>query len=346
MRRKRPGGAARFIGIVLTILILAGVVALVFRVVRGAQSGNPAATAANRCPLTGAAAPSGSAPSGPAVAVVIGNDPAARPQSGLGSADIVFEVQAEGGITRFVAVYQCHRASAIGPVRSVRWVDLHVVEQLSHPILAFAGGIIPDRRLVASSGAVSDADLLTGRADAAGVRSTSRVPPENLYTSTSSLRRLFPTAAPPSPIFSFSSSVPPGGSPAASASIPYSAASQVHWTWSPTSSAWLRSYGASPAATAGSGQVSAANVVIESVPAVPGPYNESGPNSLGVHSITVGTGPVVVLRNGEAVKGTWARASYASPTQFVGATGQPITLTPGNTWVEIVPNTVPITVSP
>lgn len=346
VRRKRRGGAARLAFITLVVVIIAGVAALAYLAVRSSHSGNPAVAGAGRCPLNGVAAPRGSVPSGPAVAVVIGNDPAARPQSGLGSADIVFEVQAEGGITRFVAVYQCHPSPVVGPVRSVRWVDLHVVEQFSHPILAFAGGIIPDRHLVATSGTVYDADLLTGRAAAAGVRSTNRLPPENLYTSTSALLRLFPTTAPPSPIFSFSASVPSGGSPAASVSIPYSPASEVHWTWNPTGSVWLRSYGASPADTTGSGQVSATNVVIEHVQTVPGLYNESGPDSLGVHSITVGTGPVVVLRNGEAISGTWQRTSYGDPTQFIGSGGQAITLAPGNTWVEIVPATVPITVSP
>jgi hypothetical protein len=310
-----------------------------------ASNGNPA-VAGTSCPLTGVPAQSGSTPGLPAVAVVIGNDPAARPQSGLGSADVVFEVAAEGGITRFLAVFQCRQSSDIGPVRSVRWVDLHLAEQLSKPILGFAGGIIPDRRLVAASRSVYDADLLTGRAEAAGGRTTSRVPPENLYTSTASLRKLFHATAAPAPLFSFSSAVPAGATPAASAYIPFSYAADVRWTWSTSGSTWLRSYGTASALTTGSAQVPATNVVIESVHAVPGQYNESGPNSLGVHSITVGSGPVVVLRNGAAIRGTWQRTSYGQPAQFVGTNGQPIALAPGNTWVEIVPNTVPITVTP
>lgn len=346
VRRRRRGARTAVLGVLAAAIVAVGATAFITARGHSNSNGDPSVAAGNNCPLTGVPAQSGSTPNQPAVAVVIGNDPAARPQSGLGSADVVFEMVAEGGITRFLAVFQCNQASDIGPVRSVRWVDLHVAEQLTHPILAFAGGIIPDRRLVASSRTIYDADLLTGRAVAAGVRTTSRVPPENLYTSTVSLRKLFHGTASPAPLFSFSSTVPTDASPAASAYIPYSYAADVRWTWSSSGSTWLRSYGSSPATTIGSAQASATNVVIESVQAVPGQYNESGPNSLGVHSITVGSGPVVVLRNGEVIHGTWQRTSYGEPTQSVGTNGQPIVLAPGNTWVEIVPNTVPVAIAP
>lgn len=55
--------------------------------------------------------------------VMIENHEEARPQSGLSSADVVYEVVAEGGITRFLAVYYCDaiaRETIIGPVRSAR----------------------------------------------------------------------------------------------------------------------------------------------------------------------------------------------------------------------------------
>ena len=61
-----------------------------------------------------------------AFAVMINNHPAARPQSGLQQADIVYEVLSEGNITRFLAIYQSNQPAAIGPVRSAReyYVDL------------------------------------------------------------------------------------------------------------------------------------------------------------------------------------------------------------------------------
>lgn len=80
----------------------------------------PAATS----PLTGMPV-SGGIDNRP-IAVMINNHPQARPQSGLSKADIVYEVLAEGMITRFLAIYQSEKPEVIGPVRSAReyFVDL------------------------------------------------------------------------------------------------------------------------------------------------------------------------------------------------------------------------------
>ena len=95
------------------------------------------------CPLTGVPAPGGQVPDRPALAVKVDNYPAARPQSGLDKADMVFEEPVEGGITRLVAVFQCQGAAEIGPIRSARAVDLQILDQLSRPILIHVGGISP-----------------------------------------------------------------------------------------------------------------------------------------------------------------------------------------------------------
>src|SRR6185312_8758095 len=63
-------------------------------------------------------------PPGPSLpyplAVMVENSPDARPQVGLDKADIVYEALAEGGISRFLALYLTQDAEAIGPVRSTR----------------------------------------------------------------------------------------------------------------------------------------------------------------------------------------------------------------------------------
>lgn len=55
------------------------------------------------------------------LAVMIENHSEARPQSGLSSADVIYEAVAEGGITRFMAIYYCNLSDVqVGPVRSAR----------------------------------------------------------------------------------------------------------------------------------------------------------------------------------------------------------------------------------
>lgn len=75
-------------------------------------------------PLTGVG--SETKTDGRAVAVIINNHPKARPQSGLHKADIVYEILAEGDVTRFLAVFQSEKPDNMGPVRSARdyYVDL------------------------------------------------------------------------------------------------------------------------------------------------------------------------------------------------------------------------------
>lgn len=73
--------------------------------------------------------------------VMIENHKEARPQSGLQSADIIFEAVAEGGITRFLAIYYCKDAKYIGPVRSARIYFIKLLEGFGdYPLYAHVGG--------------------------------------------------------------------------------------------------------------------------------------------------------------------------------------------------------------
>ncbi len=73
--------------------------------------------------------------------VAIENHLEARPQSGLAAADIIYEAVAEGGITRFLAVYYCEDSPIIGPVRSARIYFLKLLQGYGNfPLYAHVGG--------------------------------------------------------------------------------------------------------------------------------------------------------------------------------------------------------------
>ena len=63
------------------------------------------------------------------IIVTINNHPLARPQSGIADADIIYEMLAEGNVTRFLALYQSEIPEEVGPVRSARdyFVDMQKV---------------------------------------------------------------------------------------------------------------------------------------------------------------------------------------------------------------------------
>ena len=89
-----------------------------------------------------------------AVAVMINNHPKARPQSGLNKADIVYELLAEGDITRFLAVFQSEKPEKVGPVRSARSYFVKLAKGFNS--LYIAHGYSPEAKEMLESGYVDN----------------------------------------------------------------------------------------------------------------------------------------------------------------------------------------------
>ena len=309
----------------------------------------PVTTAAvSTCPLTDTPAPGGTVPQRPALGTKIGNYPDDRPSAGLNQADIVFEEPVEGAITRLVAVFQCQGAPLVGDLRSAREPDVGILSQLSNPLFVHAGGIEPVIALL-KAGALIDKNLYEGSNGSAIIQQPGRVAPYSTFVNTASLWALDPTdTTPPAPIFQFSTS-PPAGSVAGSGTsvhIPFSSTSDVTWTWNSTSNNYRRSYAGTPDKLLDGSQTAAANVVVMTVQTATGTWVE---NSEGGHEVLVtptGTGPLVVMRNGVAITGTWSRSSLTQPATLTATDGTPITLQPGNTWEELVPAGITVTPTP
>lgn len=292
------------------------------------------------CPLTGVNLGKGSVPDRPALAVKVENLPAARPQTGLSSADIVYEEPVEANITRFIAVYQCHDAPRIEPVRSGRLTDPDVLVQFGRPIFAYAGGVRAVVTKVKQRGLL---DVNFNLAPQAYQRDPARAAPHNLYTSTAELYAAAgSTQGPPSPLFTYETKSPKGAPKIDQAHVPFSGYSDVYWKWSKSVHAWLRYHGTVPHTLSDGTQVSAKNVIVQMVKVVITNITDSN----GVASpevVSTGSGKAYVLRNGRMVKGTWSRPSLSDVTKFVDQSGNEIPLTPGNTWIELVANTVKVT---
>lgn len=290
------------------------------------------------CPLTGEPAPGGSVPARPAIGVKIGNDPYSRPQTGLQHADVVYEEMAEGGVTRYLAIFQCHEAPAIGPVRSVRWDDWHVLASYGHPILAFSGGINQWNNAVANLKWLYDANGTFYPQANAYYRTSNKPAPWNYYTSTAALWKLDASEhAPPPPQFHYRPRPPQSASSVAGVTIVgFAAGSNVVWRWDAKAGQWERYYGSQPDLNAAGVQQHATNVVVQVVTTRLGPYAESGtiPDTI---SNTEGHGTAYVFRNGKVEAGTWTTPSYGDVMQLHLRNGNIMTLEPGNTWVEVVP---------
>jgi hypothetical protein len=301
------------------------------------------------CPLTGLRPRDGRVPHRAAVAVKVENLPEARPQWGLDKADIVFEEPVEGGITRFIAVYQCQNAGRIEPVRSGRLVDPEILEPMGEVLFGYAGAIQPVVQEVDSRRSLLS-DLSFNVASRAYWRDPDRYAPHNLVTSTGALYRaaaaLHYPAKPPTAIFSYGRPVK-GGTPAAAVSISYPLDTTT-WTWHRGTGLWYRSYSDTGPALQGDGhQIAASNVIVMLVHEYQSQYTE---DALGAHENLLrlkGAGAAWVFRDGAVFFGKWARPLLDHPTIFIEKkNGFIIRLTPGNTWEELVPAGLKISVEP
>jgi hypothetical protein len=299
------------------------------------------------CPLTGAPAPNGTVPQRPAMAVKIDNYPAGRPQSGLDKADIIFEEPVEGGITRFAAVFQCQTSALIGPVRSARNIDIGILGQLGTPLLAHVGGIDP---VLANIDASPIVNVDIGASQSLMIHPPDHVAPDSDYTSSAIVYNTHPSmTTPPQPLFTYSENAPPGGTAISSVNIDFSGTSNVTWKWNKTTDTFLRYYNATtPDMLADNVQNAASNVVVQYVQVSYGPWLENDEGGLEVQADLYpnASGAAVVYRNGYAIPGTWHRSTLGSPTQFVNDFGVTIPMQPGQTWVELVPNTIMATTTP
>ncbi|MGH2718680.1 MAG: DUF3048 domain-containing protein, partial [Actinomycetota bacterium] len=291
----------------------------------GAGTSAAAAAPAN-CPLTDLPAPAGGVPNRPVLGVKVENAPEARPQTGLNAADIVYEEPVEGGVTRFLAIYQCQNAARIEPVRSARVEDIDLLSQFPKPLFGNAGGSPPTEQQLTA--AVTAGSLVNIDYSGAGYsRDAARNNDEHsLYTSTQALysRPDAKGGAVPSAIFPFSASPAPGG-PGTEVDVNFSQYSDVTWKWNASANVYQRYYNSTTPSNESDGSImSTPNLIVQEVAVSMSWWVEDSSGSHQPIATLTGTGNAVVCRQGNCVNGTWSRGSASQPTQYLDSSGQPI----------------------
>ncbi|MGC9495585.1 DUF3048 domain-containing protein [Streptomyces sp. WG7] len=265
----------------------------------------------------------------PVLAVKVDNVPAARPQTGLEAADVVYVEPVEGGLSRLMAVYATELPESVGPVRSARESDLELLRQFDRPTLAFSGA---QRRLLPL---IDEAPLRAeppgrGEASDAYVRDDDRPAPHNLYLRP---RRLQPSPAGADDLttgFRYGAA-PEGGEAKSSRTVRYPSASFT-FTWSESRDRWLVSMDGAPARTADGGRLAPSTVVVQHVNVRESDFHDvRGSNSPYVES--VGSGRAEVLRDGRAYGAAWKRGAAADGTSFTAEDGTPLDFAEGQVWV-------------
>lgn len=273
------------------------------------------------------------------IAVMIENSPAARPQTGLTSADVVYEAVTEGGITRFMGIFSQNYPDKAGPVRSAR---SYFIDWLSEydAFYAHAGGS-PTALSRIKSYDIKDyphsSDSYT-RFPQAGLASE-----HTLYVDASKIynygvsKKMWPATA-NTPSWKFKENTTTFGT-VPKITLNFSSGQfQVAWTHNPAANNYARLMGGVDHKDKVSGvQITAKNIVVMTVPHSSNPpYAGTGKESEWTMT-TTGSGPVSVFTDGNRVDGTWKKSSRLERTRFFDGQGAEIPLNRGQIWVEVLP---------
>ncbi len=284
-------------------------------------------------PLTGAEVENEAATKQAVTAILIENSPDARPQSGLKDSGVVFEAIAEGGITRFLVLYQEQKPQLIGPVRSVR---MYYVDWLApfNASVAHIGGSAAALREV-RNGKYRDIDQFFN-ADAYW-RATDRYAPHNVYTSFKRLDALNKAKGYTESSFTgFTREDTTAAETPTATRISVTISSPLYnsyYTYNEKTNTYNRSQGGAPHLDREDGRISPRVVVVMKV-------NETTVMEDGYRQSiqTNGSGGAYIFQDGTVQEVTWKKLNRAGQITFTDSKGNDVPLARGQTWITAVPN--------
>ncbi|HEV7603554.1 MAG TPA: DUF3048 domain-containing protein [Candidatus Limnocylindrales bacterium] len=290
-------------------------------------------------PLTGRLVPPSVAARHP-IAVMIDDLDAARPQSGLSSASVVWQAPAEGGIPRYMAIFQETVPGSVGPVRSSRYYYIAWAAEW-HALYAHAGGspqALATLRAQGQGQLVYNADEFFRAGSFFRIKT--RFAPHNLYTTGAKLRSLAGRSGAKDQTYKsawkFAPDAPLDQRPYGGTITAGYPANVVKYTYDRLTNTYLRTVTGEKKQTdlANGVRIAPKNVIVMRMAF--GPLNDGHPNKKRLEATVVGSGSAWISTNGRTMQGTWKKTSLTSPTRFYDASGNEVTLTVGQTFIQVL----------
>lgn len=292
------------------------------------------------------------------LAVMIENHTEARPQSGLSSADIIYEAVAEGGITRFMAIYLCNLSDVqVGPVRSARTYYLDWLSEYD-ALYAHVGG----------ANTPGPANAL-GQIIRYGVKDLNQFsigfpvfwrdyqrighPVATEHTMYSTTAKLWEVGAKRGWVatdsaairwdknfipWKFKDPVPDGAGQTREITVNFwesQSAYQVQWTYDPQTNSYKRKNGEDHIDLNNGRQLEAKNIVVQFQRE--SNANDGYPGNVHLLYGTIGTGRALIFQDGGVIEGRWIKSQRTSGTKFVDKNGKEVLFLRGQIWIQTVP---------
>jgi hypothetical protein len=300
-------------------------------------------------PLTGRLVPPATAQRH-VIAVMVDDLSRARPQSGFNAASIVWHAPAEGGIPRYMLLFQDRVPDSVGPVRSARQYYIAWAAEWQ-AMYVHVGGSPQALRTLRDDGQgelVYDADEFRWGGRYLW-RTTDRFPPHNVYSDGEHLyqlaRRLGADAPPGEAAWQFAPEAPLERRPQGGRIVVPYLANEITYRYDRRGNRYVRSVtGASPQVDRADGKVVAPKNVVVLFMSF-SPLDDGHPEKKRLEADYVGSGRALIATNGRTIEGTWRKAAIDEPTLLFDADGRPITLSVGQTFVQVVETGTTVTVS-
>jgi hypothetical protein len=293
-----------------------------------------------RAPLTGLMVTERVASQHP-IALMIDDASGARPQSGFNSAAVVWQAPAEGGVPRYMMIFQDQVPTDVGPVRSARSYFIEWAAEWK-AVYGHVGGspqAMATLRAKGNGQLVYNADQFRWGGTYYR-RVSARRAPHNVYSDAKSLRIMATKVGAKNellkPFWRFGKDAPLAERPSGGIIRVVYPQNSIEYRYDRTTNTYLRGVsGQSKQLDAATGKrVAPKNVVVMMVSFRP--LND-GSNKHRLVAKNVGSGKAWIATNGRTIVGTWKKASISGPTRFYDKDGKPVTLTAGQTFIQVMP---------
>jgi len=264
---------------------------------------------------------------------IVENSAAARPQSGLNAADIIYETVAEGGITRFVALFQNGNAEKIGPIRSARPYFLDISKEYNLPF-AHCGGSAEALTEIRNENLLSLNEFAYASTYWRDNTSKKRKAPHNLYTSTEKLTELIKTKnyiKEPTVKLKFDKVYWDSDKLTPTTEVLLKINKSYSTSYTYENGLYLKSMaGKSAINKEDDTPLTTKNIVVQFT------SMKLQADGYRLDIDLVGQGDGYVISNGKSVKMHWSKKDSNSQTLLTDEAGTELPLNPGNTWWNIV----------
>lgn len=277
------------------------------------------------------------------IAVMLGNNPSARPQYGMAEADLIYEFPAEGGITRFMAIYYHNQTAKVGPVRSAR--PYFIDRALDWDGVYVHVGQSPQAQVYFKTNKVAHIDEFSN--GKFFWRDKNRKAPDNLFTSTELLRErmmeLNYEQAKELKFLEFAlDSLAGKGEAAGTIEIHYpEKMNRAMFQYNSEEDVYQRFTGGKAHLDGETNkQLHAKNIIIQYV-------DTKVIDSEGRLEVEMfGQGKIQLFSGGRVIEGKWEKKELRQPTYFYDLEGNLLTISPGQTWIQIVDKGTKVVTSP